>query len=327
MALKDGRGYGDSRECYQDSDPSILNATGRVHQVAPNREWLEDVWPFVRRATERILSKVDRRGLVVAPLATGNFGDEPTITNGWDTINFGHYDAYSNVETYRAFRNVIALARAAGDHEYATRVTRAAAQMKKGFAPCFYNPKTGWFGSWRSKDGELHDYGHHCIIAPACLYGLVSPARARQILGRMEAKRLALGIDNFRYGLPSALIPVRRGDHMHGPPGWPFRDDGADSFGIYCNGTMTLGTANYYIRAMGVFGFKKVAEQMAREILEGHALGRLVGGVGSGVEFHTHEGIVCGYEGAYVPQFPALLAIAQNKGWVKPLNPEFWAPS
>jgi len=44
-ALKDGRGYGDSRECYQDSDPSILNMTGRIHQIAPNAEWLDDAWP------------------------------------------------------------------------------------------------------------------------------------------------------------------------------------------------------------------------------------------------------------------------------------------
>ena len=63
---------------------------------------------------------------------------------------------------------------------------------------------------------------------------------------------------------------------------------------------------------MGTFGFKRVAEQMAREILEGHALGRLVGGIGTGVEFHTFEGMACGYEGAYVLQFPALLAIAQE---------------
>src|SRR5262249_5699746 len=160
--------------------------------------------------------------LVVAPLATGNLGDTPTITNGWDTINFGHYDAWSNVETYRAFRNAVALARAAGDESFAGRVARAARLMHKNFAPCFYNPKTGWFGSWRSKDGELHDYGHHCVNAPACLYGLVPRARARRILECMEAKRLALGFDNFRYGLPSALLPIRSGDHIQGTIGWPF---------------------------------------------------------------------------------------------------------
>jgi hypothetical protein len=324
MALKDGRGYGDSRENYQDSDPSILNMTGRVHQVAPNADWLTDVWPFVRRTAERILAKVDRRGLVVAPLATGNYGGEVTITNAWDSVNFGHYDAYSNAETYRAFRNVSALARAAGDHQFRMRVERAAEKLRKAYAPCFYNSQTGWFGSWRSKDGELHDYGHICVNGPACLYGFVSPARARRVLERMEAKRLELGADDFSYGLPSALLPIRRGDYLEGAWGQGLREDGRDGFGIFCNGCLTLGLAYYYIRAMTVHGFTKVADQMAREILQGHASGRQVGGVGSGREFYTFEGIVCGYEGVYVLQFPALLAIAQHLGIIQTLKPEFW---
>ena len=323
LALKDGRGYGDSRQNYQDSDPSILNMTGRVHQVAPHAEWLADVWPFVRRTTERILAKVDRRGLVVAPLASGNEGAEVTITNAWDSVNFGHYDAYSNAETYRALRNVIALGRAAGDRSFAGRVARAAQKLRQAYAPCFYNPQTGWFGSWRSQDGELHDYGHICVNGPACVYGLVTPARARRILARMEARRLELGADDFTYGVPSTLVPIRRGDYMTAF-GQGLREDGQDGFGIFCNGCLTLGLAYYYIRAMTVFGFTTVADQMAREILAGHALGRLVGGVGTGAEFHTLEGLVCGYEGAYVLQFPALLAIAQHQGLIKTLEPEFW---
>jgi len=330
LALKDGRGYGDSREHYQDSDPSVLNMTGRIHQVAPNPEWLEDVWPFVRRAAERILSKVDRRGLVAAPLATGNYGNKGHVTNAWDCVNFGHYDGYSMVETYRAFRNVVALARAAGDSKFSAQVRHAADKMRRAFEPCFYNPKTGWIGSWRSKDGELHDYGHLCVNAPACLYGLVSPSRARKILQRMEARRLELGLNNFRWGLPSALIPIRPGDYQGGymeNPIWGkgIRDDGADGFGIYCNGTLTLCNAYYYIRAMSLFGFKKVADQMATQILEGYALGRLTGGVRSGTEFHTFEGVLCGYEGPIVLEGSALLAIAQHLGLVKTLKPEFWA--
>jgi len=330
LALKDGRGYGDSREHYQDSDPSVLNATGRIHQAAPNTEWLADVWPFIRRTTERILSKVDRRGLVVAPLATGNYGNKGHVTNAWDCVNFGHYDGYSMVETYRAFRNIIAVARAAGDKPFSARVQHAANTMRRAFEPCFYNPKTGWLGSWRSKDGELHDYGHLCVNAPACLYGLVSPSKAQKILQRMEARRLELGLNNFRWGLPSALIPIRPGDYQGGymdNPIWGkgVRDDGADGFGIYCNGTLTLCNAHYYIRAMSVFGFQKVADQMCDEILEGHALGRMIGGVRSGTEFYTFEGVACGYEGPIVLQFPVLLAIAQHRGLVKALKPEFWA--
>ncbi len=324
MALKDGRGATASREIYQDTDPSVLNMTGRIHQFAPNAEWLDDVWPFVRRATERILSKMDRRGLVVTHLATGNYGDEITISNAWDSVNFGHYDAWSNAETYRAFRNVIAMAGAVGEHKLQDRLKHATQKLRKVFEPCFYNPKTGWLGSWRSKDGELHDYGHTCVNGPAVVYGLVPPARARSILSRMEAKRLELGADDFSYGVPTALIPIRRRDYGDGGWGQGLREDGLDGFGIFCNGCLALVTAYHYIRAMTVFGFKKVGDQMAREILDGHAKGRLLGGIGTGLSFNTYEGIVCGYEGALGLQFPALLAVAQHLGLVKTMTPEYW---
>ncbi len=324
MALKDGRGCASSREIYQDTDPGILNTAGRVHQVAPDADWLEDVWPFVRRATERILSKIDRRGLVVAPVSSGNYGGYYDISNAWDSVNFGHYDAYSNAETYRAFRNVIAMAGAVGEHKLQVRLRHATKKLHKAFEPCFYNPKTGWLGSWRSKDGELHDYGHTCVNGPACVYGLVSPSRARSILKRMEAKRLELGADNFTYGVPTALIPIRRGDYSPGSWGQGVREDGLDGFGIFCNGCIALVLTYHYIRAMTVFGFTKVADQMAREIPQGHALGRLMGGIGTGLSFNTFDGIVCGYEGVLGLQFPALLAVAQHLKLVKTLTPEYW---
>jgi hypothetical protein len=329
LALKDGRGYGDSREWYQDSDPSVLNMTGRVHQMAPNSAWLEDVWPFARRATERILSKIDARGLVVAPMSTGNYGQRGKVTNAWDCVNFGHYDAYSNAETYRALRNVIALARAAGDNAFTARVGRAADKMQKAYAPCFYNKKTGWLGSWRSKDGVLHDYGHYMVNMPACLYGLVTPAQARRIVARLDAKRRELGIVNFRYVLPTSLLPTRADDFQGGymdNPIWGkgVREDGADGFGIYCNGCLSINGAYYTLLAMSRFGSRKVVDQMIEHILDGYALGRLTGGVRTGTEFHTLEGITCGYEGTIVGEPPTLLAIAIHQGLVKPLEPECW---
>jgi hypothetical protein len=330
LALKDGRGYGDSREWYQDSDPSVLNMTGRVHQVAPDREWLQDLWPFARRATERILSKIDRRGLVVAPMSTGNRGQRGKVTNGWDCVNFGHYDAYSNAETYRALRNVIALARAAGDAPFAKRVTAAADRMQKAYAPCFYNAKTGWLGSWRSKDGELHDYGHYMVNMPACVYGLVSPAQARRIVARMDAQRRKLGIVNFRWGLPTSLLPDARRrfpGRLHGQPdlgqGRPRRRPGRIRHLL-----QRLPVDQWRVLHAArdeQFGQRKVVDTMIQHILEGYGLGRLDGGVRTGTEFHTFEGIACGYEGTIVGEPPTLLAIAIHQGLVNPLTPEFWS--
>ena len=134
---------------------------------------MDDIWPFVRATFDRMMAKVDDSGLVKTALISGNKGTWRWAVNGVDVINFGHYDAWSNVETYRAFKIVVGLARAAGDMFYARKAAAAAAKHKAGFVRCFYNPKTGWFGSWRSRDGKLHDYGHTTIIAPALLYGMV----------------------------------------------------------------------------------------------------------------------------------------------------------
>lgn len=324
MALKNGRGYGDHRLVYQDSDPSLLNAAGRVQQASADDEWVRDIWPFVRQACDRILGKIDKTGLVVAPLSSGNTGAPCVSSNAWDCVNFGHYDAYSNVETYRALRNSAGLARVVSDDAYRARLLASAADLKRGFVDCFLNPATGWFASWRSRDGKLHDHGMLCINAPACLYGMVSRDRAKKILARMEATRIKLRLNNFRYGLPSILLPIERGDYLAGCFGQSLREDGLDSFGVFCNGMLTLGLAQNYIRAMSVFGFKETADQIACEVLEGYALGRLVGGINTGVEFHTFEGMPCGYEGAYVLQFPALLSIAMHLRLVQPFTPEFW---
>ena len=41
----------------------------------------------------------------------------------------------------------------------------------------------------------------------------------------MEAARLRLNINNFRWGLPFALLPVRHEDHYPGVVGWGLRED------------------------------------------------------------------------------------------------------
>ena len=44
-ALLDGGGYGYYRNLYLDSDPVLVSAAGRLHQVKPEREWLERIQP------------------------------------------------------------------------------------------------------------------------------------------------------------------------------------------------------------------------------------------------------------------------------------------
>jgi len=325
MALKEGRGYGDNREVYLDSDPSLLIAAGRIQMTAPDHAWLRDIWPWLRRTTLRHLGWCAENGLVAAQLSNGNRNQRPFYTcSAWDTIGCGHFDGYANTETYRAWKNVLGLAVMVGDQDIAARMREAIARVRESYSTVFFNRETGWLGTWRSSDGELHDYGMTVQNAGAALYGLVDVATARDILHRMEAARTALGLEDASFGFPACLRPIPMDDQMPLAGGTAYRFDGADAFGIYCNGTLTHGLAYLYLRALSLYGPPGQADRAAREILDAHLELDVVGAEDTGAEFHGFDGTACGYEGAYILQFPILLAAAQHLGWTPVSTPEFW---
>jgi len=323
FALKGGPGYSDNRELYMDADPNLICAAGRIHQVAPNTDWLKEVWPFIRQAIERILATMDKQGLMVCKLLTGNSGSNRWSSNVWDVVGFGHYDAYSNAFGYRALRNGEALAKAVGDLDTFKRCSKAADRIRRAYHDCFFNPQTGWLGGWRSADGQLHDYGFTFVNAVAICFGLVDQAKAEAILGRLEKKREDMGLNYFYYGLPSNLLPIRREDQPENLGGK--RADGLDKFGVYENGALTTIFAGYYLRALSMYNFKRTADLMCKHLNQSFATNRIIGGIGThGSEFYTFEGRPCGYEGTQVLQFPVLLAMAQHWGLVEILKPEWW---
>ena len=44
----------------------------------------------------------------------------------------------------------------------------------------------------------------------------------------------------------------------------------------------------------------------------------------NGAEAYTLDGMRSGYEGTLAHCYHVLLAIGQHKGWIKPLEPEWW---
>lgn len=327
MALRGGRGYGDNREVYLDSDPSLLIAAGRVQIAAPDASWLRDIWPWLRRAALRHLARCGDDGLATALLSTGNRNQVPFyMCNGCDVVGCGHIDGMANSETYRAWKNVLALARQAGDDDLRDRMLDAIPRLRAHYAAALYNPDTGWLGSWRSRDGELHDYGMTMQNAGAILYGLVDDTVGRDILCRMEARREEMGVGDASLGFPAYLLPIPMHDQIPFIGGTAYRQDGADAFGLFCNGTLTHGFGYLYLRALSRFGPPGHADRAAREILDAHLELDVIGGEDTGVEFHSFDGAAAGYEGAYVFQFSVLLAAAQQFGWVSVSMPEFWPP-
>ncbi len=71
-----------------------------------------------------------------------------------------------------------------------------------------------------------------------------------------------------------------------------------------------------------IYGFTEKALNLAGELDAGYAAGFHTGGLGSGVEFRSWDGVPTGYEGTLIGCFGPLYAIAT--GQLTPTDPAWW---
>jgi hypothetical protein len=80
----------------------------------------------------------------------------------------------------------------------------------------------------------------------------------------------------------------------------------------------------YYLRALSLYGFKEEARHLADEFDKGYTAGIFSGGIGSGNEMRSWDGIPTGYEGTLTYNHGLIYAVAVEKGYIDPLEPEWW---
>jgi len=319
-ALLDGGGYGYHRNLYLDSDPVLVAAAGRIMQVDPDLAWLERIEPGLLDALERMEASISEEGLVVCRDLSGNSGSFRWSSNAMDVVGFGHIDGYVNALCYRALRNAAAMLQMIGKPDRAGRCRRLAAGIRAAYAPALLNPDTGWVAGWRSRDGALHDYAFLWVNGPAIVFGLLDEADARRALAGLESLRQRVGPERAEFGIPHNLLPIDPQDHMLPK----IIGDLQPTFERYTDGALGAYTLNHYIRALSTYGFKDNARRLVDEFSEGLLAGSVIGGMESGVEFHTWEGLPSGYEGTFGPNFAPLYAIAIELGVLQPTEPEWW---
>jgi hypothetical protein len=319
-ALLDGGGYGYHRNLYLDSDPVLVAAAGRIFQVDPDLDWLRRIGPGLVDAVDRMESSIGEDGLVICQDLSGNSGSFRWSSNAMDVVGFGHIDGYVNALCYRAFRNAAALFNVAEKPNRAERCRQMAEGIKVEYARMLVNPKTGWVAGWRSRDGRLHDYAFLWINGLAIAFGLLEKPDARRALAGLEALRQRVGPDSAEFGIPHNLLPIDPQDHMLPQ----ILGSLQPTFERYTDGALGAYTLNYYIRALSIYGFKENARKLVDEFAEGLMAGAIIGGMESGVEFHTWEGLPSGYEGTFGPNFAPLYAIGIEYGVFEPLKPEWW---
>jgi len=319
-ALLDGGGYGYCRNLYLDSDPVLVSAAGRIHQVAPDVAWLRKIEPGLHEAVGRMAASAGDDGLLVCRDLSGDSGTYRWSTNGMDVVGFGHVDAYVNAWAYRAFNCAQRMFADLGRAEESDRCGECAKAIRRSYVLRLVNPETGFVAGWLSRDGKLHDYAFLWVNGVAIAFGLLGRDAAQRALRGLERLRSKLGLESARMSLPCNLLPIRDDDHMLPK----IIGDAQPTFELYTDGSLCPQNATYYLRALSIYGFKAQAAKLAAELDDGFANGMFNGGIGTGHEFRSWDGLPTGYEGSLVGCFGPMYAIAIEQDVLTPPDPELW---
>lgn len=308
-----------------DTLPSFLISACNYVEGSGDTDWARaNYGKLAAWGNEMFAADKDGNGLVEYP-GTGNFGERPTRerrpSNWWDTINFGHEDAFGNALVYRAGTMFADLARRLGREEDGRFFAEKAERLRAAYAPTLRNPATGVIAGWKSADGQLHDYWFTFVQGMAVTFGLLDEAMANDVMDRLLAKMREVGYSRFELGLPGNLVPVKRGDYVdhEGPPerhGVPQRDDGSDGFQFYENGGATGCWSHYTVKALYQLGRAEDARRIFHPMLRAYARGEFQGFGENGMsrDWRDWAGGCHGYEGLLVDNYHALLAVLDDIG-------------
>jgi hypothetical protein len=306
----------DSLDMY----PSLLIAAAYYIQGQQDWAWAARRWTGLRAWANKMLAlDTDGNGLIEYPLS-GNSGMWAKLApntvrpaNWWDTVGFGHEDAYCNAMAYRACTLLAKVAERLGKKDDAAMLAERAQRLRAAYYPTFFNPKTGLLAGWKSKDGKLHDYGFAFVQGLAVYYGLVDAKQGNAIMDHLLAKMRQVGYDRFQYGLPGNLVAVRQEDYVTKEhyAGGSVSPDGSDGFQIYENGGATSSHAYWTLRALYQLDRKADARRILYPMLESFAAGDFQGIEANkhSKDWRTWKGECWGYEGLLVDCYLPLLAV------------------
>jgi hypothetical protein len=308
-----------------DSYPSLLVAASDYVTATHDTKWLSGNYRGLRGWTEAMLAS-DTNGDGLAQYAeSGNAGTwrrrpgDPgrmMPSNWWDTIGFGHEDAYSNALTYRALEGMAKLARLNKQDGDAERYSERAKKLKEAYVPAFLNAKTGVLAGWRSADGKLHDYYFPWVNGAAVVYGLAPAKVGNAAFDRLLQKMKDVGYTNFELGLPGNLVPIRREDYAEPSPRWgaPKNEDGSDGFQIYENGGATAAYAYYTVAALYKLGRVQDGDRILFPMLKSFATGGFEGRGPNGrtYDWKAWDGTPNGYEGFLSDNFMMLATVLER---------------
>jgi hypothetical protein len=319
--------FGKLHDMYVSTGASVLNASWVYWTISNDKPWLEKIIQKLHLIADYLARRdIDNDGLIES-IGSGNGGSlrDPDGADIWfEFMNFGFKNTWTNLVSYRAFLCLAEMLEVVNEHEGAAYYKRKAELLKQAFVKQFFSKENGWFVSWVSLDGKVHDYCHTFINGMAVSYGIVPPDQGEILMKKVVAKSKTIGFTNWHLGVPGNLIPARKED-MVGPRiginGKPVKNDfywpdgltEAASFGNrYPNGTIHPALVWHYILGLQVAGLDEEADRILNAMIGSAQEGLFQNGIVNvgygGAEHFYSNGKTCGYEGYLPESFNFLMA-------------------
>lgn len=301
---------------YLDTYPSLVISACNFIKGSGDLKWAERYYLQIKEWMDRQMKRdYNQNGLVEYELS-GNSGSWDGVlrpANWWDTIGFGHEDAFSNALTYEALNLIAYVAELLGKKNDADLYRQLLSKLKDAYFSTFYNPATGVLAGWKSSDGTLHDYYFVMVNSMAVYYNLIPEDKMKDIMMTLWNKMQEVGYNDFKLGLPGNLVSVRREDYTHHDPRWGGgeKEDGSDAFQRYENGGASLNWTYYTLKAFEKAGLDEQLNMIADGILKGIDAGEFQGFCATGgmtKDWKTWNGECWGYEGFLCDGYLVLLA-------------------
>ncbi|HCE42204.1 MAG TPA: hypothetical protein DET40_01480 [Lentisphaeria bacterium] len=164
-------------------------------------------------------------------------------------------------------------------------------KFDSNFDKTFFNPKTGVFAGWISRDGKVHDYMFTFASAMAINEGLVPKKKAVKVLKILLDKLDEMGFGDFKYGIPGPCIPVAAKDTIN----WDFMG----KWPRYENGGLCGQNAYHFIQALYNCGLRKEADKILFTMLDTFenepTHSGLMPGYMKSLDWRMKDGNPCGY--------------------------------
>ncbi len=309
-----------------DTYPSLLTTAHQYYLGSKDKAWvIRNIDKLIQWAQYIVDGDKNGNGLIeyhrsgnLGECGAGPWGPRCRPANWWDCINFGYEDAYSNAIAYRALRGIARMTQIADRPQEAKRFEEAAKRLKASYYSTFYNPKTAMLAGWKSRDGQLHDYGFVFIQGMAITYGLVDDMeKARALMNATLKKMKEVGFNRFDLGLPGNLVNIPAEDYYEESPRW----GGSNAFQKYENGGASANHVYFTLAALYKVGLKEQADEILFPILNSFNNGGFMGSrEGSELTYDWlfWDGSPGGYEGLLVDNYLTVKAVLIRQGLVDP---------